>query len=93
MDVICTKCGLINDYKTVKGGQDVLSAYCNGCEEFIIILPDNRPILIMPFGKHKGRKLEDLVEKDEIQYLNWLVSQNWIESRLENSIKKHLNYF
>lgn len=31
----------------------------------------------LPFGKHKGRALEDIVRDDPL-YLDWLVDQPWL---------------
>jgi len=68
-DVICTRCGLVNDYKTVRNGNH-LSAYCNSCNAYIKHLPQGKP-MIFYFGKYKGRELASLVEKDELAYLQW----------------------
>lgn len=32
----------------------------------------------MPFGKHKGEQIEDLIE-DEPRYIEWLVSEDVVE--------------
>ena len=86
MDIVCKSCGNINDYREIKGGQNILSAYCNGCNEFIQILPDNRPIIIMPFGKYKGRKISSLTEKEELQYVNYILENFDLDNSLRNSL-------
>lgn len=86
MDIVCTNCGNINDYKEIKGDQNILSAYCNGCNEFIQILPDNRPIVFMPFGKYKGREITTLTEKEELQYVNYILENFDLDNRLRTSL-------
>jgi uncharacterized protein (DUF3820 family) len=62
-------------------------------DEFALALPRDRELIrqlafirvqqgdahVMPFGKHKGRLLEEIVV-DDPPYLDWLVEQLWFRS-------------
>ena len=89
MEVVCNKCGLINDYKTqLKNNQN--TAWCNGCGSFIKNIPYSEPALY--FGKFKGRKIKSLTTPEETQYLHWLLNSDFkLNKRLEVVIKEHLN--
>jgi len=43
--------------------------------------------LIMPFGKHEGEYLEDIIMIDP-KYVKWLTNQNWVETRFNSLFKK-----
>jgi uncharacterized protein (DUF3820 family) len=65
-------------------------ALCKRCWEPITIV-------IMPFGKHRGEKVEDIC-KDDADYCRWLFKQPWFSTdfpdlkatmyEIGNSIKK-----
>lgn len=38
------------------------------------------------FGKHKGKSLEDI----PVEYLDWLIGQDWLKSDIKELITKHL---
>lgn len=40
----------------------------------------------MPFGKHKGKEIEDIPK----QYLYWLNSQEWVREELRNACSDYL---
>jgi len=62
-------------------------------DEFALLLPRDRELIrqlafirvqqgdahVMPFGKHKGRLLEEIVI-DDPSYLDWLVAQDWFRT-------------
>ena len=47
-----------------------------------------KPIIRMPFGKHKGTPLIDLPDA----YVDWLLQQDWVNDNLRSSIafRNHL---
>ena len=67
-NIICTHCGLIDDYTTtVKANNHV--ATCNGCGSFIKNIPHSKPSLY--FGMYKGKPIDEFDGK-EIEYLYWV---------------------
>jgi len=46
--------------------------------------------VIMPFGKHKGKKLSEI----PVEYMDWLIGQDWLkwfaQGDLRNSIEEYL---
>ena len=62
-------------------------------DEFFLVLPRDRELIrqlvlirvqqgaahVMPFGKHKGRLVEEIFVADP-SYLNWLAAQEWFRS-------------
>jgi hypothetical protein len=89
MEIICKKCGLINDFRTeLKNNQN--TAWCNGCGSFLKNIPYAKPALY--FGKFKGRTIESMTSKEESQYLHWLINSDFrLNPTLEKHIKNHLN--
>lgn len=89
MEIVCKKCGSINDYKTqLKNNQN--TAWCNVCGSFIKNIPYAEPALY--FGKYKGRKIKSLTTPEETQYLHWLINSYFrLSPHIEKAIKKHLN--
>jgi uncharacterized protein (DUF3820 family) len=45
------------------------------------LLATRRLGMIMPFGKYKGRKIDDIYSKDP-GYLFWLKGQDWLKPNL-----------
>jgi uncharacterized protein (DUF3820 family) len=69
MELVCRKCGSINDYSTeMKSGQNV--ATCNACGSFIKNIPYREPALY--FGKYKGRAIKDIPDPN---YLQWVLDK------------------
>lgn len=88
-DVTCNRCGS-NDYRTEKSGSHI-KATCNPCDRFIKFLPQNNPVLTMPFGKYKDREIASLTAEDEVEYLTWSVANMKLSGSVKNSIQTHLN--
>lgn len=45
----------------------------------------------LPFGKHKGRTLDQVAEtNDGLRYLDWLVGQTWLRGDLRDSLEAYL---
>jgi len=87
MDITCQKCGLINDYSVREAGMHQ-SAYCNGCQNYIKHLPQNKPVKIH-FGKYAGCELSTLTAPDDIRYLIWLSGCD-IKANLKTAILEHI---
>jgi hypothetical protein len=67
MQVICNKCGLVDNYRTeLKNGQKV--AHCNGCNSFIKNIP-YQPAKFY-FGKYKDTLISDC---NDLQYCEWFL--------------------
>ena len=80
MDIICKKCGSVNDYKTeLKNSQNV--AHCNGCGKFIKNIPYQKPK--MYFGKYKDKFISDITD---INYLDWVLRQNIVKGNNKQAI-------
>jgi hypothetical protein len=88
-DITCQRCGLVNDYTPRNAGPHI-SAYCNGCGNYIKHLPQNNPVELMPFGKYKGRELKTLTSSEEVRYLQWFIQMPDLKPRIKEAIEKHL---
>lgn len=64
-DIICPKCGSVNDYYTeLKSNNNV--ARCNKCDAFIKNLPHADPVMYV--GKYKDKKISEI---EDLGYLIW----------------------
>ena len=95
-NVVCGKCGSVNDYnETLKSNN--LVCRCNVCDKFL----GNKPQytdearayttkylynLIMPFGKHKGKKLKEVDDN----YLLWMYENTTIPDIYRAAIETKL---
>lgn len=86
-EVICLKCGLVNDYNIIIKG-DQVTAWCNGCTKFIKNIPYKQPTIY--FGKYKDRLISSLISKEEVQYLYWLKEQPFCKKYLVKQIEDYL---
>lgn len=85
-EVICPKCGLVNDYTiTEKSNNSVCT--CNGCDFFLGNKPKEANQLKMPFGKYKNILISDVAIND-LPYLLWYYRE--CKDKLSNSIVKAL---
>lgn len=49
-------------------------------------------LIRMPFGKHKGKIINQMTSIEETKYLHWLINSNIvILPSLKKEIQKHLN--
>lgn len=47
---------------------------------------------VLPFGKFKGRTLDQAAETDEgLRYLDWLVGQAWLKPGLKSALQAYLS--
>lgn len=56
--------------------------YCAPCGRWIKWLPQNRPIEVMPFGKHKNTPIGDLPD----DYLNWVLQNLELKESLYKAL-------
>jgi uncharacterized protein (DUF3820 family) len=89
MDITCQRCGSVNDYHVVKTELHD-TAYCNGCDAYIKHLPKNNPIVIMPFGKYKGREISSLLSDEELRYVTWMLHNSTANEKIKTALKNHL---
>lgn len=87
-DIVCQKCGTIDDFKVGKSGPNI-TARCNTCGYWITNLTTNQPV-ILNFGKYKGREVISLKSDEEIRYLQWLVETPNVKGRLKDAILKQI---
>jgi hypothetical protein len=88
MDIICQKCGSVNDYTERQAGPH-LSAYCNGCGNYLKHLPQGKPIILY-FGKYKDRELSSMTSDEEVRYLIWLSQAPGLKPKLKQAIDSHI---
>jgi len=48
----------------------------------------NIPNPVMPFGKFKYDNISDI----NVEYLDWLIGQDWLEDPLKSDIEEHLKH-
>lgn len=84
-DLICTKCGLVNDYTlTRKANNDV--ATCNGCGAWIKNKPYALPAI--PFGKYKNIPIESI---QDLRYLEWaLKNLTDLKDKIKTAIRNQV---
>jgi len=87
MDLVCKKCGTINEYRTEKKSNNLV-AYCTACGSYIKNIPYSKPQL--HFGKYKGRLIEEMKHPEEVNYLHWVIKNAKINESLRIAISKHL---
>jgi len=90
MDITCQRCGSVNDYREVKTELHN-TAYCNGCDAYIKHLPQNNPIVTMPFGKYKGRDISSLLSSEELRYVEWMIHNSTANEKIKTALKLHLS--
>lgn len=54
--------------------------------DFGNLMEEETPDPIIPFGKHEGKYASQI----DVEYLDWLIGQDWLRSELENEIHAHL---
>jgi len=88
-EVICTSCGLVNDYTiTEKSNQRVCT--CNGCGRFLGNKPkDTYDVtqIRMPFGKYRGEVIHTV---NDLPYFRWILDQS--EMRLSNGVEAAIKF-
>lgn len=86
-DIICNKCGLVNDYRTErKANNDV--AYCNGCDSYIKNIPRDVPKLYI--GKYKDIPISEI---ENMGYLKWALKELRLTGTVKAAIEKRISEF
>lgn len=83
-DVICRKCGLVNDFMIKENGSHK-TAFCNGCGAYIKHLAYQEPQFF--FGKYKGTKIS---ECDDKGYLEWVLENTRQSERYKTAIQERI---
>ena len=86
-DIVCEKCGLINEYTTKKNKMH-LAAYCSGCGSYIKFMPQGEPML--HFGKYKGQNLK-ISECNDLKYLLWVHDNVRLSKRYKEAIERQID--
>lgn len=71
-EVICSNCGLVNDYTIIEIGNQRV-CHCNGCNNFLGNKPKesyNVKSIVMPFGKYKGQVISQV---NDVPYFRWVL--------------------
>jgi len=87
-DFVCKNCGNNTYFTELKNGQNVAS--CEKCNTFYKNLP-NESEAVLYFGKYKGSIISQMSTKEEINYLNWLLtSEIKLSSKIKTAVQKKL---
>lgn len=86
-DVECHRCGLVNDF-TVSKPSLHYKATCR-CGNYITNISENKPSALY-FGKYKGRLVSSMQGNDELQYLEWGLTQNMFKGKLKRDVIERL---
>jgi Putative quorum-sensing-regulated virulence factor len=60
-----------------------LGLYCRSCSRWIKWVAQNRPIDVMPFGKHRGHLIVDL----PIDYIDWILQNVELKGSLYRALE------
>jgi hypothetical protein len=89
-DIICNRCGSINDYRVEERANNRM-AYCNGCGMWIKNIPHSIQPARLYFGKHKGRLISEMTSDDDLGYLRWVSENMKLPAKIREAINKQLN--
>lgn len=85
MDIVCNKCGLVNDYRTIQKANNQV-AYCNGCDSYIKNIPHDVPKLYV--GKYKGIPIDQITD---LNYLQWAVGTLRLTSAVKMAVLSRIS--
>ena len=87
MELICKRCGSINDYSTaLNPNNNGLAATCNGCKSFIKFIPQGKPAEFF-IGKYKGSKISACNDKD---YLKWFLLNTNPNEKVKKAVEHRI---
>ncbi len=71
MDLLCTKCGLMNEFHVIEKSNQH-TAYCNGCNSYIKNIPQSDMSKICCYWgkKYKGVRIAEI---EDHKYLRWCI--------------------
>ncbi len=87
MDIVCAKCGSINDYHIIRKSNNEV-AYCNGCQAYIKNIPHDKPKLYV--GKYKGIPIDEI---EDIPYLKWALGTLQLTTNIKMAIQSRITTF
>lgn len=89
-ELICKHCGPTDEFLIKQSGPH-LTAYCEKCNGYIKHLPKSKTTeKLLPFGKYIGTKICDMWDEEQINYLRWLVEQDFLKQDLRSAVGQHL---
>lgn len=101
-DFTCQHCGLIQGIGDggpftkailtdvpLPNGKKHIKVSCAGCGKYIKFMSQGGPIVFY-FGKHKGKAIEE-VEKQDKEYLIWLLANNIGGNKIARAIRTILD--
>jgi uncharacterized protein (DUF3820 family) len=89
-DLKCEYCGSTNEF-IIKPNGLILSAYCEKCNNLLENIRESKITKrIIPFGKYAGTKISEMWDEEQINYLRWLVEQDFLKQDLFIAISQHL---
>lgn len=83
----CHRCGTCDDIKISKPSLHY-KVTCK-CGAYITNVSENKPSALY-FGKYKGRSVASMQSKEEIQYLEWGLTQNMFKGKLRRDIEERV---
>lgn len=82
-EIICKKCGLINDYRTKPNAMHT-EAICNGCNRHIKFISKGEEATLY-FGKYAKHKVKNITDKN---YLEWVLENvTHLKTQVREEIK------
>ena len=83
-NIICKKCGLVNDYRVeFRGGHKC--AWCNGCGSFLKNIAHKEPQFY--FGKYKGLLISECTD---VWYMEWAIKSGVVKGNIRQAIYDRL---
>jgi len=86
MDIVCNKCGLVNDYRTIQKSNNKV-AYCNGCDSYIKNIPHDVPKLYV--GKYKGIPIDTI---EDLNYLQWALKTLTLTNSVRMAVSSRISH-
>lgn len=87
MEIICKRCGSVNDYYTkLNPNNNGLAAICNGCQSHIKFIPQDKPAEFF-IGKYKGTKIKECTDK---KYLQWFIENTNPNDKTKKAIQHRI---
>ena len=85
-EVICQRCGTIDEYYTIQSGPH-LKAICKHCDNYIKFLPQEKEPPKFYFGKYVGKYVHEI---DDISYLQWASTNMSLKQPMRDAIIKRI---